>query len=349
MSNKQLMILGIVAAGMALWAGLLSHKVNRPRAQTASAALLQGLLTGQIDSIVLGTGDKEVKLTRASKGFAVTNKDNYPAMTKNINDLITNCLDIQTTEMVTRNPANHAELGVTEDKARNVVKFLDNEGKVITGVVIGDKSSESGGDFVRLINKNEVYVSQNVPWLQMGPLDYVNKKLAEVNGKEIVKVLLRDDQDSYTLRNDPNEGVIPETVPAGSKPKKNECEQVFKALENLTFNDVQKESEATAALEFNSTYMCQMTDSTVYTLKVAQKDDKYYLKCWAEFTDKTPIVKEKEQESPEQLKEKEAKLLARDAAATFTQRHKGWVYELSKWDGDKLVKKITDLVEAMEK
>jgi len=36
----------------------------------------------------------------------VTNKDNYPANLAQVNELITNCMDIQTTQMASSNPAN---------------------------------------------------------------------------------------------------------------------------------------------------------------------------------------------------------------------------------------------------
>jgi len=77
---------------------------------------------------------------------------------------------------------------------------------------------------------------------------------------------------------------------------------------------------------------------------VAQKDDKIYAKCWAEFTAKEPVRVEAS-ESQEQLKKKEAVLLARDAAKAFTAAHSGWVYEFAKWQGENLTKKFADLVE----
>ena len=101
-------------------------------------------------------------------------------------------------------------------------------------------------------------------------------------------------------------------------------------------------------LAFNEQYACTLNDLTVYTLNIAQKDDKTYAVCKAEFTGQRPKGVEKD-ESPEELKKKEALLLAFDNAAAFTARHKGWIYEIPDWKAKNLTKKLPDLLEDVEK
>lgn len=127
MSNRKLIILSIVAALMIVWAIIQSHiGVTPARAPSGSSYLLQGLDTAKIASILIGTGEDAVRLIREDNRFVVGNKDNYPAVTSKINDLITSCLDIRTVELMTSNAVNHKELEVTEEKAKSVVKFLKN-------------------------------------------------------------------------------------------------------------------------------------------------------------------------------------------------------------------------------
>ena len=90
--------------------------------------LIQGLDPDQIAKITIAGGGEEVVLVRRGNNFVVANKDNYPAMASEINKLITTCLDIQTSEMYTDNPANFKDLGVTEENARLVVKFFKSTG-----------------------------------------------------------------------------------------------------------------------------------------------------------------------------------------------------------------------------
>ena len=138
MSNRKLAILAVVAAVMVVLA-VIQARISRAPARVSYAGgyLIQGLDTAKIASIVVGKGENAVRLIRRGNRFAVGNKDDYPAETSRINKLLTSCLDIRTIELITSAPANHESLAVTEEKAQNIVKFLDKDGQIITGVVIG--------------------------------------------------------------------------------------------------------------------------------------------------------------------------------------------------------------------
>src|SRR3972149_1646217 len=140
MSNKKLGILAIVAVVMVIWAVTQSRQAGRPKPSAGvSTYLIQGLDPDLIGRIVIGKGDKAVTLQRRGKGFEVASKENYPADIKSINDLITGCMDIKTTQLASSTPANHADLGVTEDKAPNVIrffKFVDNNEVLLTGLLV---------------------------------------------------------------------------------------------------------------------------------------------------------------------------------------------------------------------
>ena len=137
MGNKKLLILGIVAALIVIWAVVQSHISNKPPAQVDTPVyLIQGLDPADIGSIVIGTGENAVTLKRQAEHFVVVNKDNYPAVTGEINKLITSCMDIETASLYTNDPANHKDLGVTEEDAGGVVKFLDLDANLEPGVML---------------------------------------------------------------------------------------------------------------------------------------------------------------------------------------------------------------------
>jgi len=94
----------------------------------------------------------------------------------------------------------------------------------------------------------------------------------------------------------------------------------FTVLSNLSFEDVNAESSKPGLL-FDRRYLCRLKDTTVYTIWLAKEGNLWFAKCDAMFADQTPVTKTQgEVESDEQLKIKEAKLLARDAAEEF-QKH----------------------------
>jgi hypothetical protein len=360
MSNKKLTILGIVAVLMVLWAVMQSRISNRTGIEPAGPAyLIQGFDPSVVDSIVIGTGEDAFTLKRQKNGFVVVDKDDYPAKTSEINSLISKCLEIQTSEFVTDNPANFEDLEVTEEKARSVVKFMkaDPNSSLLTGVVIGKTKELGQGSYVRMLSSdstvsNKVYVTSNAPWFGGGVMNYIDQELISAKSDGIESVTVSSQDGAYTLRQkQDSDDIILDSMPAGKKLKSSEARSVLTALTSLRFDDVKR---LPSDMAFDRQYMCRLKDSTVYALRIAKEDDKTYVSCVAEFTDKTPVEKASidqggEVESEEELKKKEAKLLARDNATKFSTKHQGWVYEIADWKAKNLTKELADLLEDEEK
>jgi len=306
MSNRKLVILGIVAIVMVVLAGVqMRFSAGKPpHASSGPSYLLQGLDTNKIASIVLGTGDDQIILTRSGKRFVVAGKDDYPAKTTEINGVIAACLDIKTAEFVTDNPANHADLGVTETEAKHVVKLFDAGSNLITGLLISNRDENRDGFYVRLISSNDVYLTLDVPWpTRLRDMDFIDKTLLNIDRDKIKSVTVTSPDETYTLKKEGAENVITlENMPDGKKLKDGVYERVFFALTNLSFDDVQKDSSDASDLKFDSTYICRLEDSTVYTFSIAQKEDSTHVKCEAMFTDQALVTKEREVESEEELK-----------------------------------------------
>lgn len=356
MSNRKLIILSIVAGLMIVCAVIQSRIGRAPaRALSGDSYLIQGLDPAKITSILIGTGENAVRLIRRGDHFVVGNKDNYPAVTSRINNLITSCLDIHAVELTTSNPANHNELEVSEEKAKSIIKFLKNDGQTITGVVIGKTDSQTHSTYVRLVSSNDVYMTTKAPQVQDSAMDYIEKEIVNISRDDVAGVTVTGPNDSYTLKIDdsndeprPSEGlegnIILENIPEGKKLKKSDCSQVLSGLSLLSFNDVKKESPAGEKLKFENRYVCELKDMTVYTFNMAKADGKTYARCSAEYVGETQIVKEKRKESKEELKNKEAKWLAYNRAIDFTQKHQGWLYEIPEWKAKNLTRKLSELL-----
>jgi len=355
MSNKNLTILGIVTALMVIWAVIQSRVSSIPRSgPEALSYLIPGLDTTDIGSIVLGTGEDAVTMERRGRQFVIANKDNYPASVSEISELITSCLDIKTAELYTDEAAYHEDLGVTEEKAGSVIKFMTPEpnSTVLAGVVVGNAKELGEGTYVRLVSSDKassdkVYVASNMPRIKSQAMDYIEQELVSLNRDDINSVTVSSPSGDYTLKpKEDSKDIVPVNIPAGKKAKSSECDRVFTALANMRFDDVRGTS---SGLIFDRRYVCKLNDSTVYTLEIAQKDDKTYVSCLAEYTGEVPKKDMTKVESEEVLKEKEAKLLAWNNAQEFSAKHKGWKYEIAEWKAKDLTMELTELIEDEEK
>ncbi len=357
MSNRTLVILGIIAVLMVTSAVVLSRVSNKPKtASDVPTYLIQGVEPAGIDSIVVGKGDEAATLKRQGRRFVVATKEDYPAKTKEINDLITKCLDIKTSQFVTDNPANHEDLEVTEEKARSVVKFFKPDSSLLTGVIVGKYKEAGQGSYVRLAGTDKVYTADEVPWIRSGALDYAEQNIVSAKREDVNSVTVVSPEGQYTLKAEQDgQKAVLENVPAGKKLKESDANRVLTALTDLRFTDVQKRSAASADLSFDRKYICRLDNSTVYTINIARKpapsaaegaegNDKTYITCQAEFTGERPTTVSKT-DSPEELKEKEAKLLADDNAKQFTAKHQPWIYEIADWKAKDLTKPLSDLLE----
>ena len=344
MSNRNLTILGIVAVLMVIWAVAQSHVSNRARTETDGPShLLRGLDPADIDSIVLGGGEDTVTLKRQQGSFVVVNKDNYPAKVSEINNLITKVLEIQTSQFVTDKAANHEDLGLTEETATATIKFFKSDSSLLTGVIGGKNKKLGQGTYVRLASSDAVYVAPTMPYIADTAISYIKQELVSLKREDIVSVTVSSANEQYTLKTtEDGKDVILENIPAGKKFKSSDGDSVFTALTSLRCDDVMKIPDD---LTFDKEYVCTLKDSTVYALKIAQKDDKTYTTFEAVYTDKTPITKDSNVESEEELKKKEAKLLAQEGAIKFTTKHKGWVYEIADWKAKNLIKELSELIE----
>ena len=349
MSNKSLAILGIVAAATVILATVLSGVSSGPREGAGGPAyLIQGLDPDAIGSIVVGTGENAVKLQRMGKNFVVANKDSYPADTKTINELISKCADIKTTGAPhTTDPANHADLEVTDQKARSVVKFFtpDPNSALLTGVAVGKSTEAAQGTYIRLLPTDKVYITLESPWIRDRAIDYIDQELITAKQEDVNSITVTLKSGGYTLKQNQDKAIVLENIPSGKTLKTSEAKSVLTALTDLRFEDVKK---SVGGLVFDDQYVCRLNDSLVYTLGVAKKDDKTYVVCKADFTGERPS-KVSKTESEEELKKKEALLLAYDKAEEFTARHTPWIYEIADWKAKNLNKALSDLLEDEKK
>ncbi|OQY06612.1 MAG: hypothetical protein B6I25_03595 [Planctomycetales bacterium 4572_13] len=349
MSSKKLAVLGMIAALMVGWA-ILQNRIGQTvnTADFSSSALIEGLQIEVVAGITMTSekGEKTTTLNRKDGVFVVADKDDYPADVAAVNALFNGCLDIRTREKTTDNPNNHADLKVTPETARSVVSFTDADGGQIVALVLSP-SNEKGEAFARRLSETAVYSIQHSPQINTDPMDFVDTQLFQVPQDQLSSVAVRTPEGSYILTvSDDGAEIELKDMPAGKQYKETVYKSVFGALNSLRFDDVIHAGNVSQEFQFNFLYTCKLKDKTVYKLMLTKKDGEIYAKVLADYLDKTPVEKTVGQvESEEELKAKEAKLLAIDAVKAFNKKHGGWVYQIPVPNAGNLMMPLSELLE----
>ena len=368
MTNRQLGIVGAVALVMLVITIVLYSGSGASRSDFVSGTpLIQGLDTGQIHKVVVKSGEKTVTLTGTSKGLVVEEKSNYPASVKEINGLVIKCLEIRLAAKVTDKKENHKDLGVTEGhEDATTVSFIGqgrqdspkaagkdedkdisgNGGEhVLVGFVKGKSAEGSMGVYVRLLGQDTVYRTEENVWLNDKPIDYIGRNLVKLDKEGVMRVEVKTDKDSYTIARDDkdNDKVVLANIPKGKKAKTWDVGSTFEALSSLDMADVMPAGKE--KLDWDATYTAYLKTHISYTVQLAKKDDKHYVRVSASFPPDLKITRPAKDEKDEEVKKKAAIWEACETAPRFTRRHKDWVYELSSYDAEKLRKPFKDLVE----
>ncbi len=348
MKDRGLIILALAAVVLLVVTVVLYSVGNQQQGKfVAGAALIQGLAPETVHKVVVNSASGTVTLPRKEADFVVSEKSGYPASVKKINDLIIKCLEIRCAEEITDSEQHHAELGVAEGEGDAVsVSFLDAEGQPIVGFVRGKSAERSSGRYVRLLDKDTVYRTENYLYLSTRPIDYIDRTLVSVEQKDVKRVCVEVGEDAYTISRDEKEQITLENVPEGKRAKTSPCEEVFGALSGLNMTDVSQADKL--ELAWDATYTSHLKSGLSYTVQLAEKDGTNYVRLAAKGPEKDRIQISKT-ESDEELKKKEAIILAMKTTREFTARHTGWVYEVSTYQAEPMRKPIAELIEDIPK
>ena len=353
LTDKKLSILAGVAAVM-LVLTVVFHSSSLFESDgnfTSGSLLIQGLDPTGVSTITLAQGGETLTLQRTSSGFAVKQRQNYPVPADKVNSLFVKCTDIRCEERVTESKDKHKDLGVAaDDKEATVVKLLDNDGKVIAGLVVGGSASRGRGVYVRPVDKDVVYAAEKWVSFSTKISDYVDTELVKVAKEDVVEVRVERKDSTYTVTRDKDGGVVLKDVPKGKRAKQSDVESLFDALSSLSLDDIA--ADAALAADPDTTFTCKTSKHATYVVKLSKKDDKHYVKLVVEGPSAELVEATKGFRGDESKAEKEKKdaiLTANDRAAAFNIRHNNRVYEIASWDAGKIRKPLNDLVEDIPK
>lgn len=193
MQRKSLWILLLAVALLgALFAWLQRGGEAPPQ---ATRELLLPALAGQLErvqAVQIRHGDLPViHIERRDGAWVVPAKAGYPAAAGEVNRLLRTLAEVRKVEAKTRNPANHAQLGLAERGEGAATRVsLDGIGPAPVELLLG-QASRQGGQLVRLPGDDQVWLVDQSLQLVDSELAWLDRRVSAIPFASVREVEVR--------------------------------------------------------------------------------------------------------------------------------------------------------------
>lgn len=344
--NKKL---GIAAVAL-LVLSVLSYNRSISRAERFERGqkFLSQLNADNVHEIEINKGEERALLRKTDEQFVVASMHNYPAKNETINRFINVTISIALEKSVGNGEGIEKELEIQAGEKTTKIVLRNDAGKEMVTFIVGKSSDDGRGNYVKRVNDDDddVYLTSKGVHLSSDHNTFLDKDILDVKEDQIKAI-----QGSGFSIKEKDGALALSDVPKG-KQESSDVSQVKGMLGGLRFDKVYLADDSELdGLNFNKHVLVDLKDSSSYEVKLAVKEDKYYMRIQGNFDRKVLEDSSKIAEDDDEavLKTKSEALSRRDAIEEFNNFHGSWVYLLSEFQGKKFIKTRSDLIEDQKK
>ena len=379
MNQKQLLILVVLVVALGV-VGLVIHQRNQTSWQGASrqgaaAKLLGDLPVNDVASIVIKGGTNELDLVKQDSVWRVKQRNNYPANFSEISSFLLKAADLKAVQSEEIGPS---QLGryklLPPGPATNtavLVELRDQGGKVIRSLLLGkshmhktegrpspmgdmgDNEGWPDGRYVMVgASKTVAIVSDPLSNIEAKPESWLNKDFLKVEKIRSIAVAYPAGTNSWKVTRDTE--TASDWKLADAKPEEkldsSKTSSFSYALSSPSFNDVlpADTKPEPAGLDKPTIVTLGTFEDFTYTIKLGQKTNDnipMLVTVTAQIPKERTAGKDEKPEDKTRLdkefKEKQKKL---EDKLAQEQAYGKWVYLVSNWTFDSLLKDRKDLL-----
>jgi hypothetical protein len=340
MTNRNLTILAVFAAvlsGMVVLVGALEDRQEVTLRE--GSYLLQGFNPEKVYGIYIRNGDESLTFKRKDERFILMEKLDYPVSNDRINRIIRAVADIRCADKVTTDERNHVALGVAGNKGSLLIRFFNESGQKMTGVVIGKDRPGLPGFFARLEDEKQVYLSTEPPPLvSTKEIDYVRNDLPPGNKSDYTRIVCNNDVGAFVIALKEGRPAL-ENIPPGKKQDDRAIHDVLNNLQQFPVTKIHRK-DALAALTYATRLEFHRKDGTVFRIEVAEEGGRNYARICALPNDQAESGKN----IPQREEESKSHLL-QGLIITYNRDNEPWVYEIDARYARAAQRSQTDLLE----
>jgi hypothetical protein len=263
--------------------------------------------------------------------WGIADRGGYPVQDSKLHSMFATLTELRLVEPRTTDPAEFSRLGVEDptgdpkgekDGTANLLRVLDGDGKPIVSEIVGHRRTRTQGNvpeqtYVRLPGDNQTWLADGGLQADADPQVWLDRDIMNISHTLITKVVATKDGQTVELTRDGDKLKV--TQPAEyPKLEDYKLDDVGRALENLTFQDVKTDKEPIGDKVGEAVFSTSDgldIDVAIYHL---DKDS------WTRFTVTAP-----ERGKPE--------------AERLNAKLSNWAFETGAWKDKSLVPSIDDL------
>ncbi|MSP00409.1 MAG: DUF4340 domain-containing protein [Acetobacteraceae bacterium] len=322
----------VVAAVIALAGGWYFGVASRPdqRAAIDTGKLMFPDLAPKLKEarrIEITSKGKITVIELKSGTWGVADRGGYRVLDTKLRGMLTTLTELRLVEPRTTDPAQFARLGVEDpttekEGTANLLRVLDADGKPLLSVIVGHRRMRTQGHvpeqvYVRLPGDNQTWLAEGSLQADADPQVWLDRDVINIAHGLIGKVVATKGGDTIELTRDGEKLKV--TKPA-EYPKLEEykLDDVARALESLTFQDVKSDKEPIGEKAGEAVFTTTNGLEIAVTVNHLEKDS------WARFTVTAP-----EANKPE--------------AERLNAKLAGWAFQTGQWKDKALIPSLDDL------
>lgn len=269
--------------------------------------------------------DKTTAIARHDGTWGLVDRGGYPVQGAKLRGMLTALTELRLVEPRTTDPAQFSRLGLEDPNGKqgtsNLLRVLDASGKPLVALIVGHRRVRTQGNvpeqvYVRRLDDNQTWLAEGSLQVDADPQQWFDRDIMNIGHARIASVAVTHDDEKLEFARDGEKLAL--KSPAEHPPLDDyKVDDVDRALESLTFQDVQTDKDPVGDQQGQSVYTAGDGLAVTATVFKGDKD------IWARFA-----------------------ATGGDEASKLNARLAGWTYQLGSWKQKALVPTLDDLKSA---
>ena len=345
---KKLSVLTVVLMALSIFTYIEDHR--RGTGLASGSDFIAGFDVDKVAKLVIEELDdnnkpQKVSLLKEGDSFVLEDYFAYPASNEKINDLLYKIANIQITEKVSDKKSSHMEYDLTNKKSKIRVSGFDRTGSKTFDFYVG-KKKKYNGNFIRFVDKDPVYLSNQALYISGEKDSYIETELMNIGKKDFEGMSLTSLGKKHTFEKKGSEisyknGNLNSINLDGKKKEK--LLDFVDETQPINFNDFKPiDHKGLSDLKFDLRLELKSKSKMIYDLHFSKAKEDYYLKISSRLENLPEKIVISKDDDKKKLAGVEDLLKAQKQVNQFNLSNSRWIFKIDKSTYEDIEKFLKD-------